>query len=290
MYQARSIQRLAKEITDLIQDDLSRVGIFYRIFFRCKSEVSVQRKIKAKGYDGNDSFLRDVIGIRINLYFIDDLQIVFDHLLSKYKEDFVEKTIDEKNATEFKPERINLIYKIPKQFLGEFNEVVTDREIDRTFEIQLRTVLSEGWHEVDHDMRYKYQEDWTGHSDLSRYFNGILASLETSDLSILSLFDQISYRYYKAENWKAMLRTKLRLRITEAESVQKLDLVISGSSEIKKQLYKIDRKDFLNKLLSENYRFPLSYSNLIFLINHIYLNHEEINLLLPEKMISQFKG
>jgi ppGpp synthetase/RelA/SpoT-type nucleotidyltranferase len=290
MYQPRNIQRLAKEISDLIEDDLSRVGIFYRIFHRCKSRVSVKKKINSKGYDGETKFLRDVIGIRINLYFIDDLQIVCDHLLVKYKADFVEMTIDEKSATEFKPSRINLIYRIPKKFSREFNEVVSEKEIDKTFEIQLRTILSEGWHEVDHDMRYKCPEDWLSHSDLLRYFNGILASLETSDLSILSLFDQMSYRHYKAENWKAMLRTKLRLRMTELEDFKKLDSIISENNEIQKQLFKIDRKDFLNKLLSENYRFPLSYSNLIFVINFFYLNHIEINLLSPEDLDALFKG
>ncbi|HEU5290214.1 MAG TPA: RelA/SpoT domain-containing protein [Cyclobacteriaceae bacterium] len=290
MYQARNIQRLAKEISELIQDDLSRVGIFYRIFHRCKEETSVTKKILSKGYDGETKFLRDVIGVRINLYFIDDLQIVFDHLQMKYKNDFVEMTIDKKNATEFKPTRINLIYRIPKKYLKEFTDLVTEKEIDKTYEIQLRTILSEGWHEVDHDMRYKCPDDWVSHSDLSRYFNGILASLETSDLSILNLFDQISYRHYKAGNWKAMLRTKLRLRMTESEQIQKLDLSISGSNEIQKQLFKFDRKDFLKRLLSENYKFPFSYSNLIYVINSFYLNYDEINQLSPKDIGSAFKA
>jgi hypothetical protein len=100
----------------------------------------------------------------------------------------------------------------------------------------------------------------------------------------------MSYRHYKAENWKAMLRTKLRLRMTELEDFKKLDSIISEINEIQKQLFKIDRKDFLNKLLSENYRFPLSYSNLIFVIKYFYLNHTEINLLSPEDLDALFKG
>lgn len=290
MYQSRNIQRIAKEITEKIEDDLFRVGIFYRIFYRCKDEASVRKKIQFKGYDGKTKFLRDVIGVRVNLYFIDDLKIVCDYLLHKYKEDLVEMTIDEMNATEFKPARVNLIYKIPSEFVGEFNEVVSEVEIDKTFEIQLRTMLSEGWHEVDHDLRYKCPEDWTDHSDLSRYFNGILASLETSDLSILNLFDQISFRHYKAENWNAMLRTKLRIRMSEVEHNEKLDSIISGNAEIQKLIFRIDRKDFLQRLLRENYKFPLSYLNLIFMINYFYLNNTDINLLAPRDIDSVFRA
>nr|WP_255419996.1 MULTISPECIES: hypothetical protein [Parabacteroides] len=30
------------------------------------------------------------------------------------------------------------------------------KNIDSTFKIQVRTTLSEGWHEIEHNMRYKY--------------------------------------------------------------------------------------------------------------------------------------
>ncbi|MBK7959276.1 MAG: hypothetical protein IPK03_14995 [Bacteroidetes bacterium] len=33
--------------------------------------------------------------------------------------------------------------------------MVNNSLVDSTFEVQLRTILSEGWHEIDHDLRYK---------------------------------------------------------------------------------------------------------------------------------------
>lgn len=32
--------------------------------------------------------------------------------------------------------------------------------IDDTFEIQIKTMFFEGWHEIEHDMRYKGEELW----------------------------------------------------------------------------------------------------------------------------------
>lgn len=45
---------------------------------------------------------------------------------------------------------------------------------DATYEIQFRTTLSEGWHEIDHALRYKCKTDWDKHEDEERAFNGIL--------------------------------------------------------------------------------------------------------------------
>ncbi|WP_202796549.1 hypothetical protein, partial [Thermophagus xiamenensis] len=63
--------------------------------------------------------------------------------------------------------------------------------IDNTFEVQLRTILSEGWHEVDHSLRYKCKDDWKDYPDQERLLNGIYAALETNDSTLKSLFREI---------------------------------------------------------------------------------------------------
>ena len=45
--------------------------------------------------------------------------------------------------------------------------------IEPTFKIQIRTVFSEGWHEVEHDLRYKCKDDWEGCELYSHTLNGI---------------------------------------------------------------------------------------------------------------------
>lgn len=281
MYQSRNIQRIAKEVTQLIEEDLQRVGLLYRIFYRCKHENSVKKKINTKNYNGENTFLRDSIGIRVNFYFVDDLDIIFKYLLKKLEGYYVEKTVDQISTTEFKPTRVNLVFRLNEHQTKEFRDVVNDKTIDNTFEIQLRTVLSEGWHEVDHDMRYKCNSDWEGHKDLSRYFNGILASLETSDYSILGLFDQLGYRHYQSGNWKGILRTKFRLRIQDDSNVD-VGNMLKLDKELMKNIYKVDREDFVNRLLDLNYNFPITFTNVILVLNHFYWKRADLKKYEPD--------
>lgn len=287
MYLARELNRVTKEISSLIEDDLIRAGIFYRIIARTKSEISTKEKISLKKYDGKITFLRDMIGVRINLFFADDLRLIHEFLKSNYL--FVEETVDQNLETEFKPTRVNLIFRIPDQLRKEFSDIVKDKEVDRTFEVQLRTILSEGWHEVDHDLRYKCPDDWNDHKDLSRFFNGILASLETSDWSIINLFESISYRHYKNFNLGAMFRTKLRIRISENQISPGLNEILLKDRKLQKLFYKIDRSKFIETMLRDNYLFPLKIDNLIFLLNDLYIKDEAIIALMPNGLINTFK-
>jgi putative GTP pyrophosphokinase len=212
-----SLDRLARDIGKDIENELQRIGIFYRIFIRAKSDNSITKKLADKGYEKSSEgkLLQDVIGIRITLYFNDDLPIVYKALKSRLE--FVSETIDETEETVFKPERTNLIFRMNEENAKETNDCVVGYHsyIDTTFEVQLRTVLSEGWHEVDHDLRYKCKMEWNEHSDISRTFNGVYATLVTSDWSIITIFEQLAYRHYKKQNWIAMLRNKFRLRFIE---------------------------------------------------------------------------
>jgi ppGpp synthetase/RelA/SpoT-type nucleotidyltranferase len=57
-----------------------------------------------------------------------------------------------------------MICRMPDYETGVFEEIKPNNPqydlVDNTFEIQFRTTLSEGWHEVDHLMRYKCKPDW----------------------------------------------------------------------------------------------------------------------------------
>ncbi len=283
-----NLERIAKHLVEEISIEISKAGIMHRIFHRCKSESSINLKMGNKQYDGINTYLRDLIGLRINLYFVDDLQIVSNKMLSRYiKKD---EAIDKKSQTEFKPTRINYVFQIPAAYKVEFKESVKDNRIDDTFELQLRTVLSEGWHEVEHDLRYKHTEHWKSHDDLGRVLNGILASLETNDWSILALFDTLSHRHYKAKNWDAMLRTKLRMRI---DSSVPLSLEIANlfqkEHDLVKKVFKFNRNTLLNDLLDNQAAFPLTINNIIYFLNARYFNNNLISDLIPIVMRSTFE-
>lgn len=293
-YISSDIERIAKEITRDIEAELEKAGIFYRIFYRCKDDRSLSRKLNTLiggelKYNERDKLIRDIIGIRINLYFLDDLEIFRNYYKKKFQKDFVEETIDENTTTEFKPTRINTIFKIPSKFGIEFREVIGDLRIDATYELQLRTMFSEGWHEVEHDLRYKCQEDWNRYPQMARTFNGILASLETHDWAIIQIFNSLAYSHYTQSEITALVRTKFRLRFTHFEINAALREVVN-SAEFSKELFKANREDVLNLLLLNTIPFPLSTENVIFFINHFLITNEEVSKLTPNILLKDFQS
>ena len=65
---------------------------------------------------------------------------------------------------------------------------------------RLRPMFFEGWHEIEHDMRYKGEELWKNYKGFSRYFNSILATLELCDKSMVTLFEDLDIPY-KSGRW-----------------------------------------------------------------------------------------
>lgn len=289
MYQRINLSRLSRNLSSKMEDEFSRVGIFFRIFERVKSFSSVISKKKMKGndyYDGKTKFIQDVIGIRIVLYFPDDIAIVHSRLSKLYN--IIEETIDKTTETNFEPIRINLVCQLPADDIAEFKSITNDNTIDATFEIQLRTILSEGWHEVDHDLRYKCKDDWNDNSDLSRSFNGILATLETSEYATLRLFDQLSFRHFKSMNIIAMFRTKFRLRLENFNLPENISILITPS--ILKEYYKVDRNEVVKYLFECGIIMPLTLENFLFLINYKFIKDTTIAKATPHLLSSELEN
>ncbi|WP_097737570.1 RelA/SpoT domain-containing protein, partial [Escherichia coli] len=252
----RIIQSLQKDI----EDELNRIGLLYRFFSRTKSESSIIKKYEKEPnkYSEDGKKIQDLFGVRIILYFPDDLFIAQKTLEKLFE--IESKTVDETTANLFAATRCNYVFKLPEVLSNDSVLFKKYSYIDTTFEVQFRTILSEGWHEVEHDLRYKCKEDWVEHNDLSRALNGIYASLETSDWGIMKLFEDLAYRNYKSSAWSAMLRNKLRLRMDD-----KLDekiISIINEKELGKKFYRIDRDRLLSLMLDYNIDIPINLNNI----------------------------
>jgi ppGpp synthetase/RelA/SpoT-type nucleotidyltranferase len=286
-----SLDRLSRDIGRVIEDELQRSGIFYRIFIRAKSENSIIKKLDNKAYEKSleKKLMQDVVGIRITMYFSDDLPIVYKALKTKLK--FIDETIDETEETVFKPSRTNLIFRMDDEIAKETIDSVISKyiHIDTTYEVQLRTVLSEGWHEVDHDLRYKCKADWQEHLDISRTFNGVYASLVTSDWSIITIFEQLAYKHYKNQNWPAMLRNKFRLRFIEDNIDARIVEILNQNLDLAKNLFRIERSDFMNRIFIDGIRIPMTLSNLVFVLNAYYVKNNDILKITPDFILSNKK-
>lgn len=278
-----------RQIVDQLRVYLNRSGVFYRIFSRAKSTQSIKRKLEIKKdkYSPNGNKMQDLIGVRIVFYFIDDVHIFADYLRKK---DFYDsesnseqdlKKIDVNGLdlanTVFMPTRLNLVCKIPKDLIDGLQQQLAQVDdfnaqlIDMTYEVQLRSVLSEGWHEVEHDLRYKCKsEPWWGYcKEDSRFLNGIFATLETSERSMKELFSNIAYKNYKRKDWAAMLRNHFCLRFLDSGLDDWVIELFNADELIPKAFFRFDRSLLINVLCKSPVPYRLTMMNVIYLVNRI---------------------
>lgn len=258
---------IGKQVEQEISSYLDRCGLFYKIFSRIKTGASLSRKIEYKQEEKGDNYkLQDLVGVRIVVYFKEDIDLCEQIILKNFE--YIDVTRDAQTTDSFKPQRINYVCRMPGSIRELFDESIWNYPIDQTFEIQIRTVFSEGWHEIEHDFRYKCKQDWEKLDDLGRALNGVFATLENCDWSISSILDQAAHYHYKNGNWIPMLKNSLRIRIREDGNMEEIIAYFNSHPLAAKNFLKMDRKSFLSRLaLNQQSRIPLQLSNLVYLIN-----------------------
>lgn len=272
-----------KVLTNIVSDlesVLNKCGIMYHIFSRTKSEISTNSKLTKKKdeYKAKGKKMQDLLALRITLYFTDDVDLVYDFL--KKQPNFVDETVDKAEEDRFCPKRLNLVMRIPDSHKVDMVAAIKNTGypdlIDDTYEIQIRTILSEGWHEVEHDLRYKCKDDWAGHSEEARLLNGIYASLESSEWSMLTLFDRLAYAQYREGVWSAMMRNKMRLRFADKGLSPEVFDYLTQHKELAKKLFRVKRSKILKTVMEKKFNYPLTYDTVLHLLNHIEVKNKEL--------------
>ncbi len=289
-------QLIEEEICQKIKDELDKIGIHYRIFSRSKDEKSIIEKIErkkneGKPYNKNGKLIQDVIGVRVVTYFRDDVYLVKE-ILSRIL-NFEDEEIDNPELTVFKPKRTNIICSFNENQSKIFFEVKNSSNkeyfdiLDSKFELQLRTILSEGWYEIDHSLRYKCKSDWEGHYDNERFLNGIYASLETNDIALKNLFNELAYKHFKNKNWEGLIRNKFRLRFQLVPLKQKIVDILNEDINLGKEIYKMDREATLMRLFEIDLSLPVNMNNLLFLINGLAIKNEKLLAITPDVILKE---
>lgn len=283
-----------KDIERDLVNRLDRCGLMYRIFSRSKTVDSLSKKIakNPQKYSEDGKKIQDVLGLRIVFYFASDVRLFSDLLktepnyndISDNENEFKEKIqrcrdcehySDVKFEELFRPVRLNMVFKIPSDLVDEFRNEISilgeekSKLIDNTYEVQLRSVLSEGWHEVEHDLRYKCQSDWVGFEEQSRTLNGIYAALESHESAMEMLFEKKAYAHYKKMEWESLLKDHLRLRISGNPIRAEIKAILDADSNNAKSLIRCSRKNVIRCLYAYRKSFIISLDNLVFLINRI---------------------
>lgn len=274
--QERVLRELRGDITQL----LDRVGLLTRVFGRFKSAASIKEKIARKHYAIGGRLVQDLVGIRVASYFLDDLPIIRDLLVRRFGQP-VDEVRDAPSQTTFQPIRWNIVFRLPETVRVETIHHVQGMPVDTTFEVQLRTVLAEGWHEVEHDLRYKRPSDWIEATDISRIFNGVLASLENADWTMLQLFDRLAYQKYKSAQWEPMFRMKYRIRLNGGLS-NGIATALCDDSTLAKELFRARRSVVVRRLASGADDLPLTVSNFVFAANRVAVGSPVLIALEPK--------
>lgn len=271
---------ITNQLQRMMSDMLEKTGLFFRVFARRKTSQSVMIKNGKKHYNSTYK-MQDLFGVRIALYFKDDISACIELVESKYT--VVDKSIDEPDSDCFRPVRLNYVCKLPNDIKEQISMDFWEQSfIDDTFEIQIRTVFSEGWHEIEHDLRYKCKSDWNDEEDSNRALNGIFATLETCDWSIISMFDQLAHKKYKNAEWESMLRNKLRLRFAENSLNVKIMEVLNSDREFAKELLRLNRAELIVSLSKEPLSsIPKSLDNIVYISNELFIHNETIMSLMP---------
>lgn len=285
------INNVKMSLLNTLVTKLNNAGIYFNSTSRIKSESSLLHKLETGKYSMQEGGrkIQDIIGIRINLFYLEDMDICEKILEETFLLDNWSKTKNEENK--FEAKKCNGVFRIPSKYLRNIPASVWNKPFDQTFEVQLRTVLFEGWHEIEHEMRYKYKlgsdsketDLWTGHEDLSRVMNSIIANLELCDWSIMQIFNSVHDSQYKEKNWENAIRSKYRLRITQDPLKPELREYLDNNPDIVAQFHDVSKRELVEILLNKKYHKELTPDRVIYLINKEIVHNEYISRLLDKE-------
>ena len=287
-----SLNHIGESIAADIRHIVDSLCIHYRLHWRAKERDSLQNKIESKGegyYSQNGKKVQDILGFRITTYFYDDVKILWDIFREKYQ--VVDEEYDKETVDLFAPLRKNMVCRMPKELSSIHKELsLLDKTYaltDDTFEIQFRTTFSEGWHEVDHALRYKCKDDWSEYIDEGRSFNGIFAALESNDRMLKGLFDDLAYNHYKHANWEAMIRTKFRLHFNKAPF--SLSEYLDNYHDLAKIVVRCNRNTLLKNIAKYKLYVPMDYDNLFWLVMFLEAPKDhEIFSKMPSRLLNDW--
>ena len=271
------------DLLSIIEEKLKKAGFYYRIAYRVKAVDSTVDKLQFKDYrrpgtENEDKKMQDLIGIRIMLYFVDDVPICRSLLDTLFATPGVWETT-ETNEYEFKAMKINGIFKLPGYLAKTIVNPMLSDYIDDTFEVQVRTNSFEGWHEIEHDLRYKGSAFGEGNEALARKMNSILATLELCDDSVVKLLEDLGHQHYKDHKWGDMIRCHYRLKMTNELIHPELKKVFDEDTELAKIFFKFDRKLAISRLWNNTAdKIPeLTINYIIKIVNQIGPDDERLN-------------
>lgn len=272
------LEEIRIQLANEIQKIFDGTGMYFQILSRTKTSKSIASKLNSGKYENDGKHIQDIVGIRIVFYYFDDIKIaknILEHVFN-IVDDWSESNND---VDKFKAIKRNGVFNIPEECFKLYTEKMWDLPIDKTFEIQLRTMFFEGWHEIEHDMRYKKSDSlgdlWHDNYGLSRMLNCVLANLELCDWSLVNLFDQLADSHYNAGKLELMIKSKFRLKMKDEKLDSHLLAILKERPELAYRFFGCTRNQLIHELLKHEAPV-ITPSYIIRMLNDAIVKDEEI--------------
>ena len=245
-----------QDLCTIIEEKLKKAGLYYRLAYRVKKAESIVDKMVRRNYGARCTKnehrkLQDLIGVRIILYFDDDMAIVRRLIDSLFSEPGMWETT-EASVYEFRAMKINGTFRLPTYLSKMIVNPELKDYVDDTFELQVRTNAFEGWHEIEHDLHYKGNAFNEKNENLSRRMNSILATLELCDDSLVKLIEDLGHQHYKDRNWEDMIRCHCRIKFSPEPLMPEIIKCFDEDTDLAKLFFKSDRSLLIEYLWNRN--------------------------------------
>ena len=118
-----NLQVVLQELKKSIEEQLKKCGLYYRLFSRVKDNESLALKLNSGEYgDGEeDKKVQDLLGIRVVLYYSDDLAPC-RYILEKTFNRNGQWSQNAMTVNEFQATKINGVFEIPQKLLEMIDE------------------------------------------------------------------------------------------------------------------------------------------------------------------------
>ena len=104
----------------------------------------------------------------------------------------------------------------------------------------------------------------------------MIATLETAEWTMKTLFHEMSRQNLREHNFTAMLRNKLRIRLKGKGLSPHLDKFLLDHPDVAEAVLNVDRVVFVFCLLKHKKHVELSYDNVLFLMNRLEIWNKEL--------------
>lgn len=215
-----SLKQVASSTELAIKDELRKFNLeLHHVAARVKELPSAIAKVRARQYGRPSWQLTDQIGVRVIVYYPEDVDRVANALRSKFEVDEY-RSVDKRRELQLRQfgyRSLHILIRLGKELPPQLQKHFSRFWI----EVQIRSILEHAWAEIEHEICYK--SGITFPNDLLRRFSALAGSLEILDQQFSTLrhereklFDDLVARYAAKQDLDKRLDAARLVALLEA--------------------------------------------------------------------------